>query len=311
MRLLNQSWRGRTAHSASRFRARLRVEALEARVVPYSVTGGVWPITPGWPWQHVTISFVPDGTILGSSGGSYIYSNLFATLNARYPTSSLQWQVLLAAQKWAEQTNLNFTVVPDNGTPIGQGSYQQGDPGMGDIRIGGYNFGSSVLAQAYLPPPINNYSIAGDIQLNTGQSWSMNGDPGGSDLFTVIAHELGHALGLGHSSTYWAEMYGAYVGIKWGLNSDDIAGIRNLYSANASGTTDPWDSGGGNDDSFLTAADFSPFINTSTLTFVGGRIWTLAAPPMWTCTSSMRHREQAERFKYTCRLMGLASWIRR
>ena len=35
---------------------------------------------------------------------------------------------------------------PTMGAPSGSGNYQQGDPGFGDIRIGGYNFGNSTLA---------------------------------------------------------------------------------------------------------------------------------------------------------------------
>jgi len=53
-------------------RARLNLEALETRLVPYSVSGGAWPHP-----QLVTISFVPDGT---DQGG--IPSNLFAKFNA-------------------------------------------------------------------------------------------------------------------------------------------------------------------------------------------------------------------------------------
>ena len=49
-------------HGAQRVRARrarLAVEQLEAREVPYNVSGGAW-VHP----ELVTISFVPDGTFL-------------------------------------------------------------------------------------------------------------------------------------------------------------------------------------------------------------------------------------------------------
>src|SRR5205809_960451 len=79
-------------------------------------------------------------------------------------------QILKAAQAWAQQTNVNFAVLGDSGAAIGGGLYQQGDPSMADIRIGGYNFGNSALAQAYMPPPVNNTSYAGDVQFNTCKS---------------------------------------------------------------------------------------------------------------------------------------------
>src|SRR3954452_22872833 len=136
--------------SAAAFRP--AVEGLESRVVPYALSGNAWP-TP----QLVTISFVPDGTVLGGNSNGYITSNLFATFNQRFGSPDVwQNQILKAAQQWAAQTNLNFAVVPDDGTDIGGGDFQQGAPNFGDIRIGGYNFGSSTLAQAYMPPPVNN-----------------------------------------------------------------------------------------------------------------------------------------------------------
>ena len=51
---------------------------------------------------------------------------------------------LKAAQLWAQQTNINFSLVSDNAADWGTGNYQQGDPGYGDIRIGGYIFGSDL-----------------------------------------------------------------------------------------------------------------------------------------------------------------------
>src|SRR5262249_30558370 len=156
------------------------------------------------------------------------YSNLFSKLNARFgSTATWQREILRAAQSWAEQTNLNFDVVADNGTTIGQGAYQQGDPGMGDLRVGGYGFGNSNVATAFLPPPTNNYSIAGDTQFNTNQTWNIGST---YDLFTVAAHEIGHALGLYHSGAGTnVEMWSSYNGVKSTLRSDDIAGIQAAY----------------------------------------------------------------------------------
>jgi hypothetical protein len=238
--------------------ARPRVECLETRIVPYVTSGNSWPHP-----DLVTISFVPDNTILGSNGGSYLYSNLFAKFNAKFG-SAATWEnvILKAAQSWAAQTNINFAQVSDNGTTYGQGNYQQGDPGMGDIRIGGYNFGNGTLAVAFMPPPINNYSAAGDIEINTGAAFNIGST---YDLFTVTAHEIGHALGLAHSATSTAVMYGTYNGIKSSLTSDDINGIRNIYSSNNPRSADSYDSGSGNN-TFATASNISSSIDPVALT---------------------------------------------
>jgi hypothetical protein len=258
MRFLRKPARPRAPLSG---RAFLQVEVLETRVVPYVTTGNSWP-----NHQLVTISFVPDGTILGSNGNGYITSNLFATFNAKFGSASV-WenQILKAAQVWAQQTNINFAVVPDNGTPLGQGAYQQGDPTLGDIRIGGYNFGTRTLASADLPPPGNNYSIAGDIQFNTGQSFNIGAT---YDLFTVAAHEFGHALGLGESLNPLAVMWPIYLGARSGLGSDDTSGIRSIYSNGNPRTPDPYNTGPSANTSFATAATITPLIDPTALTAV-------------------------------------------
>ena len=223
---------------------------MEDRVVPYAASGNLWP-NP----QLVTISFVPDGTNLGG-----VTSNLFAAFDARFGSTSV-WQnvILKAAQVWAQQANVNFTVVGDSGADSGSGDDQQGDPTMGDIRIGGFDFqDGSFLALGFLPPPVNNYSVAGDIGINTGQIFNINSND--YDLFTVMTHEFGHALGLDHSASAAAIMYPIYQGVDSGLFSDDIAGIRSIYGPRQADAFDAVLSNG----SFGAASDITPFIDPNT-----------------------------------------------
>jgi hypothetical protein len=255
LQFLNRRPSRRTPKSQPAHRALLRVEQLEGRVVPYATSGNAWP-TP----QVISISFVPDGTDLGG-----VKSNLFSTFNGRWSTATWEAQILKAAQVWAQQTNINFTVVSDNGGAIGSGSYQQGDPNMGDIRIGGYNFGTCTLASAYMPPSANNYSIAGDIQFNTGQTFNIGST---YDLFTVAVHEFGHALGLDHSTNSYAVMYSSYTNKKTGLYTDDISGIRAIYSGGNARSNDAYYGTATPNNSFANAANISSLIDPTVLTAV-------------------------------------------
>jgi hypothetical protein len=234
------------------------VEALESRIVPYALSGGAWP-SP----QLITISFVPDGTVVGVYSNGPANSTLFQTFNREIGPPAV-WQGIIekAAETWAAVANVNFTIVGDNGTPIGQGPDQQGDPNMGDIRVGAYNFGYNWLSQAVYPPPVNNYSAAGDIQFNTAYPWH-NGCT--YDLLTAAIHEMGHALGLGESAIRSAVMYATYTGVKTSLTADDVQGIQAIYGARP---TDAYNSGGLSDQTQTTAANLTSLIDPTTLTAV-------------------------------------------
>jgi hypothetical protein len=77
-----------------------------------------------------------------------------------------------------------------------------------------------------------------DISLNgVGYTWGVDGDPEEVDVWSIIAHESGHVLGLGESEDPSATMYGyALVGEtnKRDLADDDVEALCTLFPADAS-----------------------------------------------------------------------------
>jgi hypothetical protein len=180
--------------------------------------------TFGVPWpdaQHLTLSFVPDGTPVDG-----YRSTLFQTLDKR-PTRDWQAVLLRAVQTWASQANIHVTVVPDGGEPLGTPGAVEGDPRFGDIRIAAHPLAGDACALATPFDPTAG-TRAGDIVFNSSMHFT---DKGGHrfDLFTVALHEFGHAFGLPDSTEDTSVMYEHYQGKMPGLSPEDVQAIQSLY----------------------------------------------------------------------------------
>jgi hypothetical protein len=184
-------------------------------VVPYALSGYTWAN------PNVSVSFMPDGTLISSS----YPSNLFAVYNAAYPQATWQREVARALQVWADVSNLNFHFVADDGSAQGTSGLAQGDSRFGDIRIGGYNMGSGILGLGWNP---GSTTTAGDVELSTTSTFPIGSIP---DLSSVVMHEVGHAIGFNHSLVDPAVMEGGLWGTYPGPYADDIAGLQAMYGA--------------------------------------------------------------------------------
>ena len=100
-------------------------DGLESRLMFYALAGTSWA-SPG-----LSVSYAPDGTALN---GGYS-SELFASLNAQFPTTVWQREFARALQTWAQYTPLNFHVVSDDGSAFNAEGATQADPRFGDIRL--------------------------------------------------------------------------------------------------------------------------------------------------------------------------------
>jgi predicted Zn-dependent protease len=218
--------RGRDQARPECCRVRPTLEPLEDRVVPYNLSGLAWPS------GDISVSYIPDGTDFNNYP-----SQLFSNLNAVAPTAAWQREFARALQTWAEYTNLNFRFVADDGSPEGVLGICQGNSQFGDIRLGSTVLGANVLGYTHYPDTeTTGYTSGGDLALNSNRTYAIGTSPN-PDLYSVALHELGHSLGLMHS-TAGAVMYGAYAGTLTGLTSDDITGIRAIYGIRQPDTYD-------------------------------------------------------------------------
>jgi hypothetical protein len=192
----------------------LTVELLEDRRTPAAF---------GTPWidpLHLTLSFAPDGTDIAGHG-----STLFQTLDAQEPTAAWQRAILRAVQTWTVNANLSVGVVPDGGQPFGTPGPQQGDPRFGDIRIGAQPMAPSVLAVSVPLDPYLGGTWSGDILLNSTYDFTRPE----SDLYGVMLHEFGHALGLAENGDPTSVLSRTTTAPQRQLSPADIAAVQALY----------------------------------------------------------------------------------
>ncbi|XP_041450194.1 LOW QUALITY PROTEIN: matrix metalloproteinase-2 [Drosophila obscura] len=98
----------------------------------------------------------------------------------------------------------------------------------------GYNFDGpgQVLAHAFYP----GEGRGGDAHFDADETWNFDGnadDSRGTNFLNVALHELGHSLGLGHSSDSDAVMFPWYQNneVDGKLPDDDRTGIQELYGS--------------------------------------------------------------------------------
>ncbi|XP_043723245.1 metalloendoproteinase 3-MMP-like [Telopea speciosissima] len=127
-----------------------------------------------------------------------------------------------AFARWAQVSHFTFKEVAEGTTADIEIGFHRGDHGDGYAFDGQ----GSTLAHAFAPTD-------GRFHYDADENWSTNPGQNMMDLESVAVHEIGHLLGLGHSSVQEAIMYPSISpGVtKRDLHSDDIMGIQYLYGS--------------------------------------------------------------------------------
>ena len=133
--------------------------------------------------------------------------------------------VLLEIRKafafWSQVADLEF-VESSSGNVDLEVSYVTYAHGDGDPFDGA----GGTLAHAFYP------QWGGDIHMDDSEEWTV-GEDRGTNMLATLTHEIGHSLGLEHSSVPGAVMapFSSPYNPRFSLAQDDIQGVVALYGA--------------------------------------------------------------------------------
>lgn len=140
--------------------------------------------------------------------------------------NKVNWAIWNALKMWSSVIPVSFRKVPSTqyaDIVIKFASYYHGDSYPFDGPNG-------TIAHAYLPNGRFG-DLDGDIHLDDSEAFNNHGRWGYS-LYKVLAHELGHSLGLDHSDVAGSIMVPDYQGFSekpFNLHEDDIRAVQVLY----------------------------------------------------------------------------------
>jgi hypothetical protein len=138
---------------------------------------------------------------------------------------------------WASVAPLTFIEVEDDGLAYFEGSSRYGDIRFRHVYINGPEPPppAQPIAKAQANFPYGGSQLAGDVEFDDSDPWQEVGTLPQPDILGATVHEVGHALGLNHTSISTANMYWIFRRYSGpgtaSLHSDDIAGIRFIYGA--------------------------------------------------------------------------------
>jgi hypothetical protein len=127
---------------------------------------------------------------------------------------------------WQNQISIDFVEVSPLNNPNFSIAWLSGDHGDGNSFDGP----GRILAHAFYPPPCGG-AHSGKMHFDEDESWATT--PGRTDIDqeSIALHEIGHLLGLAHSTVPGSVMFPTYNPgtILRAPTNDDIGGIRSLY----------------------------------------------------------------------------------
>lgn len=166
--------------------------------------------------------YVPIGSSWFAKARTLTYG--FANATPDISGDAERQAVRTALATWAQVIPLDFIEVPIESNPALKFGWYSGSHG----DTSSFDGGGGVLAHAYYPPPLGG-TFTGNCHFDEAEVWGIGTGGGAIDLETVALHEVGHLLGLAHSTVSGSVMAAYYSGVRRSLSADDVAGIQSLY----------------------------------------------------------------------------------
>ncbi len=180
--------------------------------------GGTTYWTPGFPQGTWAVSALPVSLYIGLP-------------KSRDLGDAEDAEVEVAARAWGRVSCTAFRAHVMGTTTIGPG-----DDGTSGVYFEDTTwpstFDSGAIATTVVHVDAQGHIYDADVYVNgSSHVFSRDGHGGTIDFRSVATHEIGHVLGLGHSTDARATMYAAYPpGVSWrSLEQDDMDGVCTLY----------------------------------------------------------------------------------